>query len=317
MRLLAKFSLIFAVVAGLGLAAAAFLFQRSLQRGAREQVLYHAQIMMETALATRNYTTEQIAPMVTEISSGPRAAPAGASDDPFADLCARKAGASDRRFRPQTVPAFAATEVFNYLRKNYPDYFYKEASLNPTNPRNRVTDWEEDLIKTFRNRPDLKVLDGERATPLGPSLFLARPLRATKSCLRCHSTPAEAPRDMVDLYGPANGFGWKEDEIIAAQIVQVPVALPTAMANRSFRELLASLGVVALFTLVVLNVVLYVTVVRPVSRLAARADVISRGELDVPELPVRGRDEISVLAASFNRMHRSVAAAMKLLDRES
>jgi nitrogen fixation/metabolism regulation signal transduction histidine kinase len=58
-------------------------------------------------------------------------------------------------------------------------------------------------------------------------------------------------------------------------------------------------------------------VVRPVSRLAARADVISRGELDVPELPVRGRDEISVLAASFNRMHRSVAAAMKLLDRES
>ena len=64
MRLLAKFSVIFAIVFGLGLAAAAYLFHASLQRSAREQVLYQAQIMMETALAMRNYTTDQIRPVV-------------------------------------------------------------------------------------------------------------------------------------------------------------------------------------------------------------------------------------------------------------
>jgi HAMP domain-containing protein len=53
-----------------------------------------------------------------------------------------------------------------------------------------------------------------------------------------------------------------------------------------------------------------------VSRFAARADEISRGQLDVPELPVQGKDEISVLAAAFNRMHRSVTAAMKMLEGE-
>jgi protein-histidine pros-kinase len=37
--------------------------------------------------------------------------------------------------------------------------------------------------------------------------------------------------------------------------------------------------------------------------------------MDIPELPVQGRDEISILAAAFNRMHRSLAAAMKMLDR--
>ena len=39
--------------------------------------------------------------------------------------------------------------------------------------------------------------------------------------------------------------------------------------------------------------------------------------LDVPELPVRGRDEISILAAAFNRMHRSVTAAMRMLEMET
>jgi protein-histidine pros-kinase len=311
MRLLAKFSLIFAVVFGVGLAGAALLFRRSLERNAREQVLHHAQIMMETALAMRHYTTEQIGPLINELTQAPAAG--DEERDVFRELCARRA--PSRVFRPQSVPAFAATEVFGYLRRKYPDYFYKEASLNPTNPRNRVVDWEEDVLKAFRGRPELTMLDGERSTPLGRSLFLARPLRATRSCLRCHTTPAEAPPEMVALYGPANGFGWKEDEIIAAQIVSVPVSLPVEMASRSFREMLLSLVLVALATLVVMDVLLYVTVVRPVSRFAARADQISKGEMDVPELPVRGRDEISLLAAAFNRMHRSLAAAMKMLER--
>jgi HAMP domain-containing protein len=310
MRLLAKFSLIFAAVFGVGLAAAAYLFHGSLRKSAREQVLYHAQIMMETALAMRNYTTEQIRPVIRELTTGG----AAKSDDPFAELCARRTTRGP--FRPQAVPAFAATEVFAYLRKNYPEYSYKEAALNPTNPRNRVVDWEEDILKVFRNRPEVTLLDGERMTPLGRSLFLARPMRASKSCLECHASPSDAPKNMVALYGAANGFGWKENEIVAAQIVSVPVALPVQMANRAFRDILVSLAAVGVITLVVLDLLLYFAVVRPVSRFAARADEISKGQLDVAELPVRGHDEISILAASFNRMHRSLAAAMKMLDPE-
>ncbi len=312
MRLLAKFSLIFAAVFGLGLAASALLFHGSLQRSAREQVLQQAQIMMETALAMRNYTTDQIRPVLNELAHPYAGAKA---TDVVSRLCSQEAE-ENRVFRPQSVPAFAATEIFNYLSKKYPDYFYKEASLNPTNPRNRVVDWEEDILKAFRNRPELTLLDGERMTPIGRSLFLARPMRAAKSCLECHSTPGDAPQDMVKLYGPANGFGWKENEIIAAQIVSVPVSLPVQMANRSFRQLLFSLVLVGIVTLLVLDLLLYFAVVRPVSRFAARADEISRGQMDVEELPVLGRDEISVLAAAFNRMHRSLAAAMKILEQQ-
>ncbi len=67
-------------------------------------------------------------------------------------------------------------------------------------------------------------------------------------------------------------------------------------------------------TLLLLNLLLHYIVVKPIRRIAARASEISTGNLDVPEFEVRGRDEIASLATSFNRMRRSLASAMKLLD---
>jgi protein-histidine pros-kinase len=290
MNLLTKFSLIFIAVFGLGLALAGVVAYAMLQANARRQVEDRAKIMMETALAMRRYTSERVKPALSSL--GP-----------------------DKVFHRETVPAFGATEMFNFLREKYPDYAYKEAALNPTNPRDRAADWEADLISDFRNHPAREILAGERRTPTGDSLYLARPMRAAKSCLECHSTPEVAPAAMVSQYGAANGFGWQENDVIAAQIVSVPVALPVEMANAEFRQLMTSLVLVGAVTLSVLNMLLYLAVIRPVSRLARQADQISKGQMDIPELPSRGRDEISVLALAFNRMHRSLAAAMKMLDK--
>jgi HAMP domain-containing protein len=361
MRLLIRFSLVYVLVFGVGIGVAAFIFYDQLQRSAREQVLHQARILMETALAMRNYTTEQVRPAFNDASqredevagvardlcarraalraeerraaaattaataatTSPGAAGFGSptlistvareESDAFRDLCARRPAA--RVFRPQTVPAFAATEIFNYLSKKYPEYVYKEATLNPTNPRDRAVDWEEDIIKAFRNRTDLPSFEGERTSSLGLSFYQARPLRAGKSCLECHSVPAAAPPEMVALYGTANGFGWKEGEVIGAQIVSVPVAVSTAIANRAYGQLLTSLIAVAALTLVLLDLVLLLTVIRPISRLAVAADDLSRGNMEAPELAVNGRDEVAVLTEAFNRMRRSLAAAMKLLDK--
>ena len=68
-----------------------------------------------------------------------------------------------------------------------------------------------------------------------------------------------------------------------------------------------------LATLVLLDVVLLFSVVRPLRRLSTMADQISAGQMDVPELPVTGKDEIAVLAGSFNRMRRSLDRALKML----
>ncbi|HVP65973.1 MAG TPA: DUF3365 domain-containing protein [Anaeromyxobacteraceae bacterium] len=313
MRLLAKFSLIFVAVFGLGLGLAAYLFNNMLQLAARQEVHDQAELMMETALAMRNYTIQQVKPALEEATQS--RAQESSPDDVFRDICARKGyGNAKRVFYPQTIPAYSATEIFGYLSKKYPEYTYKEATLNPTNPRDRAVDWEEDIIKRFKNSPDARLFDGERMTPFGQSLYLAAPMRPAKACLQCHSVPAAAPPEMIQRYGPGAGFGWTEGDVVAAQIVSVPASLPVQKANRAFRQLLISLAIVGVITLVVLDTLLYFTVIRPVSMLAARADDISKGQMDMPELPVRGRDEISILAVAFNRMHRSLATAMKMLE---
>jgi hypothetical protein len=144
----------------------------------------------------------------------------------------------DTEFHPQSVPAYAATEIFNVLRQKYPDYFYKEATLNPTNLRNRTTDWEADIVNGFRANTSLTELIGTRSTPTGDAFYLARPIKVTNvSCLACHSTPDKAPPEMLNQYGSANGFGWKMDEIIGAQVVTVPTSVSTKTADTSWKSL--------------------------------------------------------------------------------
>jgi protein-histidine pros-kinase len=223
-------------------------------------------------------------------------------------------------FLPQTVPAFAATEMMNQLRKKYPDYAYKEAALNPTNPRNRAMGWEADVVNQFRKetRPEIS---GTRVTPEGLSLYLARPFQIKDSaCLSCHTTPEMAPAAMVKRYGPDNGFGWQLNEVIGAQLVSVPMSLPIQNANRAFYTFMASLGGVFLALFVILNLMLYVLIVRPVMRVAAAADRLSAGrtssaDKEIPELPESGKDEVAMLARSFNRMRRNLEEAIRMMDR--
>jgi protein-histidine pros-kinase len=86
------------------------------------------------------------------------------------------------------------------------------------------------------------------------------------------------------------------------------------MASQAFQTLLGYLGGIFVATLILLDLVLLFSVVRPLQSLSAMADQISVGKMDMPELPVRGKDEISVLAGSFNRMRRSLERALKMLE---
>jgi protein-histidine pros-kinase len=289
MHLLAKFNLVLITVFALGLLAVCAISDSLLNRNAQEQVVENARIMMETASAMRNYTSRQIKPLLTVQMR--------------------------HEFLPQSVPAYAATESFNDLRTKYPQYSYKEATLNPTNPRDRATDWENDVVTYFKNDKKMQEVTGVRRTPMGTSLYLAHPIRITDSaCLTCHSTAASAPATMIKKYGPDNGFGWQMGDTVGAQIVSVPMALPERMANQAFSALLGSLITVFVITLIVLNLMMTLIVIRPVTNLSKVADEISRGNMDVEDLQVKGKDEIAGLAASFNRMQRSLKKAMAMLE---
>lgn len=217
-------------------------------------------------------------------------------------------------FFSQTVPAYAATQTFNKLRETHPEYTYKEAALNPTNPRDKATGRETDIIQQFRNFPDQLELIGERLTPTGNSMFIARPIQIkNKACLACHSTPDNAPPAMVKRYGDSNGFGWKHEEIIGAQIVSVPIA----HANNAWKTFFGFLIAVFAAIIIALNVTLHFAVVKPITEVAKIADDISTGNMLSQQFAVNGKDEVSVLARSFKRTRRSLHRAMKMLDSSS
>jgi protein-histidine pros-kinase len=244
---------------------------------------------MEKAIVVSAYTTTQIAPLLeTQMKYS---------------------------FLPQSVPQYSATEVLAALRGKYPEYSYKPAMLNPTNPRDRAVDWEADVITQFRSRPDRTEFIGERDTPSGRALYIARAIKITNpACLACHSTPAAAPKTLVEHYGPNNGFGWTLNEAIGAHIVSVPLAVPLAQADRAFFTVMALLTAVFVLTALALNLMLWKLVIQPVTRLSALADRVSLGEMDAPEFAARSKDEIGTLAESFARMRKSLSHAMKMLD---
>ena len=289
MGLRAKFNLVLLLAFLIGLGLTAYLSNNLLKENAREEVLQSAGIMMESALSARTYTAEQIKPLLTLQMK--------------------------RAFRPETISAYAARETFKALRVKFPEYTYKESALNPTNPNNRATDWETDIVHEFRNNPDRKELVVERDTPTGRMLNLARPLRINdEGCLTCHGKPEEAPKTFTDLYGVNNGFGWKMEEIIGAQIVTVPMDVPLARAKKAFSTFMLLLGGVFLFLLILLNVLLHFVVIQPVVRIADMANDVSLGKLGVAEYVRSGKDEISSLSQSFNRMRLSLENAMRMLD---
>ena len=289
MRLTTKFNLVLFVVFSLGLAIAGYISYTVLQKHAREEVLTHAGMMMEAAMAIRGYTVKEIRPLLTLQMK--------------------------REFLPQSVPSYAATQNFQSVREMYPEYTYKEAALNPTNPRDSATDWETDIIQIFRNDPEIKELSGERETPLGKSLYSARPIKiSNKNCLTCHSTVDAAPETMIKLYGSSNGFGWQLDEVVGSQVVSVPLSVPLAKAREEFMIFMASLVAIFVVIFIVINIMLGQVVVKRVRAMAHAADEISTGHMEGAEFSAKGKDEIADLSRSFNRMRRSLEKAMQLLD---
>lgn len=289
MKITTKFNLVLFSVLTISILVTGFFSYKVLRNNAREEVIQHAGMMLESALAIRSYTVTEVRPLLREKMV--------------------------HKFLPQSVPAYAASQSFKIIRKNRPEYSYKEATINPTNLKNRAVDWETDIIRAFQ-QTNKKEITGIRMTPTGKSLFLARPIVIKKEgCLTCHSTPSIAPATLITKYGSNNGFGWALNQIVGAQIISVPMSVPIEKANHAFTTFMGSVLGVYLFIIIVLNIMLRSLFIKPVMRMADMANQISTGKMMNSEFEERGKDEIAILGTSFNRMRRSLVKAIALIEK--
>lgn len=290
MGLRLKFNLMLAGVFLLGLVASSFVFYEAARQNARDQIRGQIEVLRAQALAVRSYTAEEIRPLLTDLS--------------------------DIQFLPQTVPSWSAQTTFRNFQDRYPNFFYKEAALNPTNPADLAEDWEATLIEQLRADPALDEIVIVREDEKGADQFtVAFPLTIrNEGCLTCHSTPDRAPASMVALYGDKGGFGWQLNETIGAQIFSVPLQIAEDQAWDSVKWLIVSMTAIFVVTLGLLNLLLSSMVIRPVTRMAHIAEQVSLGDSTQPEYIHDGKDEIASLSQSFNRMRRSLDNALKMLD---
>ncbi len=221
----------------------------------------------------------------------------------------------ETEYLPQTIPTYAVREVFETLRQDqdYANYFYKDATLNPTNPKDQANDFETDIVQRFRQEKDLQQLTGYLDTLNGKKYFIARPFAVTKtSCLKCHSTPEVAPKSIIEYYGATNGFGWKLNQIVAAQMIYVPASQVFQEARQSW---ITVMGIVlAVFTgaIFLVNRWLKRYVVQPLNRMTQVAQAVSQGEMEA-EFEQTNQDEIGSLAEAFRLMKTSLAIALDRL----
>ena len=248
-----------------------------------------ARMLIQTASAIRTYTDDSVGPLLQQLMKV--------------------------QFLPEAIPSFAAQSNFKLLQKKLPDYTYREPTLNPTNVNDRAAGWEADIINDFRASPTMTESVSMRNTPYGQVLVLARPLKVgSEACLSCHDTSERAPATMIALYGAQNGFGWKVGDIVAAQVVSIPLSVPMARARKTLLLILGALTGTFAVILLLVNFLLAQLVVKPVVKMSEIAGAVSMGDLDAPEFHRDTKDEIGSLAASFNRMRRSLQNAMKMLE---
>lgn len=285
--MLLRINLILLAAFAFSLFAISLVVTSMLEENATREVLAQASLMLDSAAAIRSYTETEVGPLL---------------DDKMISA-----------FRPQSVPFYAATQNFLKLHHKHPGYEYKEATLNPTNPRDRATDWEADIVERFRNDATTEQVTGVRDTPIGRSLFMARPIRAEAGCLQCHSLPSAAPATMLARYGSDHGFGWQLHEVVGAQIISVPLARAESSANRVRLGVLLAIAAMFGVLLLLVNVALYMLVIRPVRRIVRIADQVSLGDASAAEFPSGGGREVAALSTALDRMRKSLEKALRML----
>jgi len=286
-----KFNFFIVLIFIIGVLLSGSTFWTALEQRVKEEVNSQALVLMETINAVRNYTQDRINPLLKDrIETEPK-------------------------FTPEAIPTFSAREVFEYFRKNpdYASFIFKDAAPNPTNLRDQADEFETKLVKEFQNQGSTQKM-GWREFSQGKVFYMARPFVLNKqSCLECHSTPENAPKSLLRTYGTKNGFGWKLNDIVAAQIVYVPAEEIFTSVRHSFVIVLGILISTFLVVVFLINFLLKRTIIQRVQKIAKTAQAVSRGDMEA-DFEEDSQDEIGLLVIAFNRMKSSIEVAMKLLN---
>ncbi|MFK8183358.1 MAG: DUF3365 domain-containing protein [Phormidesmis sp.] len=298
-----QFTRFFALLFLGGILLSGLALSQAMHKQAELEMVSRAEMLTQTMNAVRTYTSENIKPHLADELE------------------------TNSEFIRETVPAYSAREVFEQFRESpdYADFLYKEATLNPSNPRDQADAFESDLVEQFRQNNSLETLTGYRRQNGQRLFYLARPLSIQKeSCLVCHGRPQDAPKSLIRTYGSEGGFGWKLGEVVAAQIIYVPGRELIARGNHYLGLVMAVVISLVAVTMMLINRLLKRKVVWPLHQLtgvtkrlshayAIAAPTPARNSVELDQV-ARSRNELGQLARAFQQMAQAVVSRERTLN---
>ncbi|UCG15173.1 MAG: DUF3365 domain-containing protein [Phycisphaerales bacterium] len=251
-----------------------------------------AALALEFDLAIRSYVAEEVRPTMEEY-------------------------VGEEEFVPETMSSsFVARSIFEKVRKEFPDYVIKFSSDDPRNPANQASPDELRAIEYFNNNPQVDKWVG--VIELKGSEYIAHfsARRMKESCLRCHGRPEDAPASLLERYGATAGFHRPLGEVVALDTIAIPMEnVESAMVSEVVRHSTVMVGGLGFLFVGIVLAFRFVVARRlgPITRhfqhIASHAE-----SAEITPVPVQGRDEIGILAASFNTMVDRLRAAHALLE---
>ena len=294
MKIATRVTLNLIIVFTVGILISGIALASVLDAKAQGEVNSKASALMEMNNSIRNYTNERVQPLLL----------------PKAE--------TEEKFIPESIPAFSVREIFEYFRNDpeYANFLYKDATLDPTNLRDKADQFETQIVNKFRENPDKNTLSGYRTISGAKLYYTAKPFSVTnESCLRCHSTPEKAPKSQLATYGTENGFGWKLNEVLGTQIVYVPAENILNNARDSFILITGIVVMVFAVVIILINLLLKRTVLQRIKNIASVAEQVSVGDMNA-DFGKQNKDEIGDLAEAFNRMKYSLEIAINMINKK-
>ncbi len=290
-KLARKFTMILLVIFLGGITLSGITLANILNYKAQEEITSKAWLLMETLNSVRFYTNTEVTPQL-------------------------ESRLVTDEFSPQVIPSYSVRKVFEKLKKTnnlYMNFIYKQAMLNPSNLKDKADKFETALVERFRKNKNLNQQEtGYRFN--GKYFYIARPLAITdSSCLKCHSTPNVAPKNMIKIYGSLNGFGWKLNDINGAQIILTPAS---EVFHNTFKSFVLVMGIIAMFfvgAIFMANLWLKRYILLPIKRVVQVAEAVSTGDMDA-EFEKVSNDEVGSLVEAFTRMKLSLGLAIKRVE---
>ncbi len=275
LRLLTRVNLILAAVIALFFALSVLIVNRQQEALTIEEAIEKARIIASQAINTREYLSDEYLAGKLELDAA----------------------------RYGLIPVVASNRIGEQVADDL-GYRIRQVSNRYRNPKNAADPFEEAALEKFRDNPGLKEFYTVTRSG-GEAVFrYLTPFVADSSCLECHSRPDDAPPFIREIFPPETdlAYNYRIGEIIGAASVSIPMQRLEQIVATRVRNNLLIIGGIFVALVVCLNLMIRLTVSRPLGLLGqALRDIVRTGRMG-EKVPIQPGGEIGTLIEGFNEM---------------